>query len=324
MTEPIFDIAHVGHVELYTPVLEESLLFFTESMGMEIVKKTQDSAFLRCWGDYETYSIKLTQNEFPGVGHTALRTTSEAALERRVAAIEQSGRGIGWIDGDFAHGRAYQYYGVDGHLMEIYYQSDRYIPVDELKPPLKNQPQKYTGKGAAVKSLDHINYLAVDPEADGLFLRDTLGMQLTEQIQLDNNEKGGVWYRCMNKSYDVVYTLDHMKTKGRLHHIAFAVETFEEIVRASNLFVNQNVKIEFAPSRHTINQTYFVYVIEPGGNRIEICAGGYLIFDPEFEAVTWTEEDRKRGQYYGNETVSTFHTYGTPTVVGELVEHNKK
>jgi catechol 2,3-dioxygenase len=78
--------------------------------------------------------------------------------------------------------------------------------------------------------------------------------------------------------------------------------------------VDQKVPIEFAPSKHAIQQTYFVYVMEPGGNRIEISSGGYLVFDPDHEVITWTEAERARGQAWGNKTVDSFHTYGTPVV----------
>ena len=44
--------------------------------------------FLRGWGDYQRYSLKLTESELPGLGHIAIRAWSPEALERRVAAIE--------------------------------------------------------------------------------------------------------------------------------------------------------------------------------------------------------------------------------------------
>ncbi len=34
--EPIFDLAHLGHMELLTPKPEESLKFFVDVMGMTI------------------------------------------------------------------------------------------------------------------------------------------------------------------------------------------------------------------------------------------------------------------------------------------------
>ncbi|WAH38068.1 catechol 2,3-dioxygenase [Alicyclobacillus dauci] len=312
--ELMFDVAHVGHVELLTPKHDESLRFFTDIMGLEIAGQNGPSTYLRCWGDYEMYSLKLTQSEQAGVGHTALRAMSPESLDRRVQAIEASGHGIGWIDGDLGHGKAYQFRGPDGHLMELYYDSDRYTAPEHLRPTLKNQPQKFTGRGVAAKHLDHINFLSSNTEADGTFVEEKLGLRLTEQIVLDNGRHPGLWYRATNKSYDLVYTQDATGTRGRLHHIAFGVDTNEGIWRAADIFVDNNVFIEFAPSKHAINQTYFVYVYEPGGNRIEVCAGGYLVLAPDWEPITWTEAERKRGQAWGNATVPSFHTYGTPVV----------
>ncbi len=40
------------------------------------------------------------------------------------------------------------------------------------------------------------------------FIPCVLGMQLTEQIRLNNGARPAVWYRANNKSYEVVYTKD--------------------------------------------------------------------------------------------------------------------
>ena len=72
--------------------------------------------------------------------------------------------------------------------------------------------------------------------------------------------------------------------------------------------------IEAAPSKHGVAQGFFLYGFEPGGNRIEVTTGGYFVFDPDFEAITWTAEERARGQFWGVQTVESFHTYGTPPV----------
>lgn len=315
MTEElIFDIAHLGHVEILTPRPEESLWFFYEVLGMEEVHRSGQSVYLRCIWDYERYSLVLTESPQAGVGHTALRTMSPAALERRVRALKAGGVEGRWIDGDHGHGPAFQFRGPDGHLMELYYETTYYEPPEHLKPLLKNQPQKFTGRGVGVKTLDHINYFSSNPEADGEFVEKCLGLRLTEQIQLDNGRRPGLWYRATNKSYDLVYTLDATGAKGRLHHIAFRVDTNESIWRAADLFNDAGIYIEFAPSKHAINQTYFVYVYEPGGNRIEIASGGYLVLAPDWKPITWTEKERARGQAWGNPTVATFHTYGTPVV----------
>src|SRR5947209_16690559 len=98
-SEPIHDLAHVGHAELLTPYPEESLRFFVELFGMEVEAREGQSVYLRGWGDYQRYSMKLTESELPGLGHTAIRAWSQEALERRVASIGQTGCGVGWIEG---------------------------------------------------------------------------------------------------------------------------------------------------------------------------------------------------------------------------------
>jgi catechol 2,3-dioxygenase len=54
--EPVYDIAHLAHLELLTPKPEESLRFFVEVMGMTESGRKGDSVYLRGWDDYEHYS----------------------------------------------------------------------------------------------------------------------------------------------------------------------------------------------------------------------------------------------------------------------------
>ena len=58
--EPIFDLAHLGHMELLTPKPDASLKFFVDVMGMTVSGQKGDSVYLRGWDDYERYSLKLT------------------------------------------------------------------------------------------------------------------------------------------------------------------------------------------------------------------------------------------------------------------------
>ena len=64
-----------------------------------------------------------------------------------------------------------------------------------------------------------------------------------------------------------------------------------------------------------MQQTFFLYVYEPGGNRVEVDnAGARLMLAPDWQPIVWTEAERKKGQAWGLKTVETFHTYGTPPI----------
>jgi catechol 2,3-dioxygenase len=311
--EPVHDLAHIGHAELFTPRPDDSLRFFEEVLGMEVAAREGQSVFLRGWGDYQRYGLKLTESDGAGLGHMALRAWSPEALERRVAAVEASGLGSGWIDGDLGHGPAYRFTDPDGHVMELYFETEKYEPPEHLRPSLKNQPQRYVGRGAAVKRLDHVNVLAQEVLPNRTFAEEVLGYRLYERIVLDDGTEAGAWLSLSIAAHELIYVADAHRERGRLHHLAFWVDTREEVLRAADLFLDHGVYIEAAPSKHAIAQGFFLYGFEPGGNRIEVTTGGYLVYDPDPEPTVWSEAERARGQAWGVKTVESFHTYGTPS-----------
>src|SRR6266568_694014 len=308
---PMHEIAHLAHVELRTPVLAESLEFFTSYLGLTATGSAGNSVFLRAWDDYEQTTVKLTGHLTSGVGRTNLRAASPDALERRVKAIEATGRGVGWADGDPGYGPTYVFTDPDGHEFGIYYESEWYTPPAELRPSLKNQAQAYPAHGVGVRRLDHVNYLGVEVRPNRDYLRDTLGALVTEQIVLDDGTTAGSWTTFTNKGYDAVYTRDWTGTPGRLHHIAFAADLPRRHhprrgPRPGSRRIHRDGS---AQARHPAD--LLPLRLRAGGNRIELCnAGARLVLAPDWQPVDWTEAERAKGQAWGLKTIKSFHTHG--------------
>ena len=309
------DIAHLGHVEVYTDKYDQSLDFFTRVYGLTLSAEDSASAYLRAWDDYEFHTLKLTRHHTTGVGHIAYRAGSEAALMRRVEAIEASGyQTLGWVEGDLGHGRAFRFEDPFGHVFELYWDTVRYDPAPPERPALKNVAQRYHGRGCCPRRLDHLNLLAGDV-SEFRFMETCLGARVTELIQLDNGRLGGCWFTVNNKTYDLACSEEHGGGQGRLHHVTYATDQREDILRAADIFLENGVHIETGPHKHAIQGTFFLYVWEPAGNRMELAnAGARLILAPDWQPVVWTEADRRKGQAWGLKTIGTFHTHGTPPV----------
>jgi catechol 2,3-dioxygenase len=314
--EPIFDVSHLGHVELLTPKPEESLWFFTHLLSLREVARSGQSVYLRAYGDYALTTLKLTEAAAPGLGHAAFRCSSAAALQRRVQALVQSGSSMGWVDGDIGHGPAHRFTGPDDHQFEVYYEATHNSPEPDTRPYLKNQPERYPHSGARARQLDHVNLLSASVLPNREFFQQWLGFRLSEHIVMDDGLETGAWLRVTNKSYDLVFVADALGAHGRLHHVAFRVDNREDVLRAADLYTENGVLIENGPSKHPTGQTFFLYALEPGGNRIELAAGGFQIFAPDWKPVLWSQAERARGQAWGAPTVASFHTYGTPPVEG--------
>ncbi len=308
------DIAHLGHVEIFTDRYDESLAFFINVYGLSLSAEDETSAYLRAWDDYEFHTLKLSRSDTTGVGHIGYRASSPEALERRVAAIEASGyKTHGWTEGDLGHGPAFRFEDPFGHIFEIYWETRRPDLKDDERPALKNMASRFHGRGCHPRRLDHVNLLAADVAEFRRFMETCLGSRVTEYIQLDNGRIGGCWFTVNNKTYDLACTEEHGGQQGRLHHVTYATDQREDILRAADIMLENGVHIETGPHKHAIQGTFFLYVWEPAGNRIELAnAGARLILAPDWEPVCWTEAERKKGQAWGLKTIETFHTHGTP------------
>ena len=316
--EPIQDIAHLGHVELLTPRPDESLWYFTDILGMEAVHRQGGSAYLRGYGDYATTTLKLTEAATAGVGHIAWRATSPQALDRRVAAIEQSGLGIGWSNGDFGHGKCYRFNDPDGHAMEIYYDEQKYVAPESLRSTLRNLPMKYPESGIGVRKTDHLAVLCKDVAANRIFAQETLGLKLREQVIYDNGATEiGSWMSSCAVHHELAYVVDVKGLSGRLHHFSLWVDDKADVLRAADIMMENGIRIEAGPSKHNNSQAFYLYSYEPGGNRVEIYTSGFFVFAPDFETVVWDEETRGTGVYWGAPLPESFLNYATPAADGD-------
>ncbi len=313
--EPIQDIAHLGHVEILTPRPVESLHFFQEVLGMEVTERQGQSVYLRAWGDYDRHTLKLTESQHAGLGHVGWRAVSPQALERRVQALAANGSGKRWIEGDLGHGPAYQFTDPDGHLMEVYYESEKYRASEAMRSALFNQPQKYIARGAGVRRIDHINLMCRDVPPNRLFLQQILGFKLRELLQPEvDGVEAGAWLSVTPLVHDIAYTRDLIGSQGRFHHVAYWLDNREDILRTADILMEHGIFIEAGPAKHNITQAFYLYLYEPGGNRIEIFSGGYLIFAPDWEPIVWRKAERGRGVYWGGTLPESFRTYATPII----------
>jgi catechol 2,3-dioxygenase len=313
--EPLHEIAHLGSIELMTPEPQKSLWFFREVLGMEVAHEAAGSVYLRGWGDHAMSTLKLTQAAAPGVGCVAWRTTSPEALERRAGALEAAGLGVGWGNGDFGRGRSFRFRDPDGHTMEIYYEEQKYMAPPALRSALKNQPQKYTGRGVGVRRVDHLVLLASDVAGNRRFAQDLLGFQVREQVIFeDGNKEIGAWMSPNAVHHQLAYVTDVKRGHGRFHHMSLWVDNREDVLRAADILCENGIFIEAGPAKHNNGQGFYLYSYEPGGNRVEIYSGSYLVLAPDWQPVTWNEVERGPGTYWGGALPDSFIQYGTPDV----------
>jgi catechol 2,3-dioxygenase len=300
----IADIAHIGHAELLTPDLAASTEFFTDVLGMSVVESDAAAVYLRGYGQYQLTDLRLTAADAPGLGHLGLRAVSQAALDRCVAALERTEHGLGWSGADVGHGPAFRFTDQTGHVLEVYWEVQRAARRD-----------RRGSAGVGVKRVDHVSLLSADVLSDRRLAENALGYRLLDRVLDDHGVEVGAWMSTSIAPLELVYVADLPRTPPRLHHVAFWVDTREEVLRAADVFADHGIAIEVPPAQHGIGASFFLYAFEPGGNRVEVTTGADFVHDPDPPLRTWTAAERARGVGWGTRFPASWRTYGTPPVV---------
>lgn len=312
--EPCFDVAQLAHVEILSPRLDETVWFFKDLLGLQETARDATSVYLRAYEDFYHHTLKVTDAPHPGLGHVAWRSSSAPALARRVAALDATGLGRGWTESEVGQGPTFRFTTPDGHPMEIFWET-KYAPIPaHLASSLRNRPQKRPLQGVPVRRLDHVNLFVSDVSVNRQFMQEHLGFRLREGKVLDDGTEVGAWMSVTNLVHDIALMRDTSGARGRFHHVAYWYGYPQHLMDIAEHLRDYDIHIEAGPAKHGTTQAYFLYCYEPGGNRVELFGDtGYLIFDPTWSPVIWSEADLAVSSiWFGGTLPETFYQYGTP------------
>lgn len=310
-----FEISHLARVELLSPKPQDTVDFFTKFLGMRITHTEGGSVYLRAYEDPYQWSLKVTESKQAGLGHAALRTTSPEALERRAESIKNANVEGTWGESDFGYGKTFSYQSPDGHNLDLLWEVEKYKAPAELQSKILTRPSKKPLQGIPVKRIDHLNLLSSDVTAVKDSFERHLGFETRERV-VDGDVEIGAWMSTNILGHEVACLRDAQGERGKLHHVAFYYGTGQHNIDAAEMFREYDIRIEAGPDRHGITQGQFLYVFEPGGNRIELFGEpGILQLEPDYETRTWLMEDIDTGLAIGGAKLpfETYFTYGTPS-----------
>ncbi len=314
------EIAHLAHAELFTPDLEGSLYFFEHLLGMRETAREGDSVYLRCYEDPYHHSLKVTAADQPGLGMLGWRTTSRDAFDRRTAALDSAGLGVGPSQGDVGVGETFRFDSPDGHHMELVWDVEKYRAPAELRSKILTRQSKRPLQGLPPRRLDHVNLMAADVTEQKLMLEQTLGFG-TRELVVDGDVEMGAWLSVNALGHELALMKDATGSHGRLHHLAFWYGVPQHNTDFAEICREYDIRIEAGPDVHGVTQGAFLYVFEPGGNRIELFGNaGILQFEPDYETRVWDMQEFATGAGLavgGTVMPAEFLLYGTPVAEGQ-------
>ena len=161
----------------------------------------------------------------------------------------------------------------------------------------RNRPQRYITRGAGARRIDHVTFNTDDPFRDANWFAETLGFRFMEFAKLDHADVVvTALVSSTPMSHDLGLVLDAVDRtgklsgiRGRANHVAFVGSTAARtaLLRTADLYREAGLEIEYGPGKHGVGENLFLYVREPGGMRVELFSGGYMLYAPDIFPFEW-------------------------------------
>lgn len=288
-------IMRIGRAELRVLDLEEAINYYTNIIGLEVVGRSPGRAYLKAWDEFDHHSLILQEADSSGLDHFAFKVQSEADLEFYEKRVEQFGCTLKRISKDtrLAEGEAIRFTLPTGHQMELYHDIKQLGKKTSILNP---HPFPDETKGIAPHRFDHVLLIGEDVKTVTRLFTEALDMFQSERIMtMDGEDMVGSFIHAQNgKAHDIAFIKG---PDNKLHHAAFKVETWFDVLKAADLLARYDVPIEVTPTRHAMTRAETTYFFDPSGNRNEAYSGGYITY-PDSPTITWTEDKIAQGIFY--------------------------
>lgn len=307
-------VMRIGHANLRVMDMEAALKHYENVLGMKVtLRDAAGNVYLKCWDEWDKYSLILTQSDRAGLNHVAYKVQNDADLDSLQARIEAWGVKTTMLPegSQPTVGRMLQFNLPSGHEMRLYAKKECVgTDVGSLNP----DPWPDGLKGAGAHWIDHCLLMCeMNPEAgintvedNTRFMAECMDFFLTEQILVgpEGNMQAATWMARSTTPHDIAFVGG--PTSG-LHHIAFFLDSWHDVLKAADVMAKNKVRIDVAPTRHGITRGETIYFFDPSGNRNETFAGlGYLA-QPDRPVTTWSEDRLGSGIFYHTgELVASF------------------
>ena len=292
---PLSGVLRLGYVHARVTDMTDAKSHYGSTMGLYPVHEEPGKIYYKGWDEYDHHSVVLEEG---GVG--LVKLGFKVADPADIGNIEIAAGAFGCVTERMSAGENLEV--SDGlrivtpseHVIEIYHGMTAVgSEVGSINPDVF--PRHLVGVGAP--RVDHALITAADVKEMERFFADVLGFYPTERVVTsldDDADYVGTWMTAGNNVHDIAVING---PNGKLHHFAFELRDWSEIVRAGQLFAMDDVSLDIGPTQHGITRGATIYYFDPAGNRNEVFAGGYRAF-PDKPTNIWTVDQLAKGIFY--------------------------
>ena len=286
-------VLRLAHVDISAPDLELAAAYYTQVLGLDLVERTDDRLFFKCWDERDHHCLAIRYDPRLGIDRFAFKVEFEDDLDEIEAKVEAYGIHVERISKgeEIGQGESIRFGTPSGHQMELVHDVTK---VGGRLPLVNPWPVPQGLTGIAPPRMDHVLVGAEEVGEMLHFMQATMDFHLTEQLLSNEGHVMGVFLSRSGRPHDIAVI---QGLNGSLHHFSFWLDDWDHVRRAADILAYNAIPIDIGPTRHGITRGNTIYFFDPMGTRNEVFTGGYRA-DPDFPTITWTEDNLGRAIFY--------------------------
>lgn len=249
----------LGYVALTVTDIEKSIQYYRDLVGLDLVERVENGpAFLSCSQDH--HNVVLYEGKEAGLKRVAFEVESEEELEKAFEHFTK--QGLNPVEVDESETKMLR------QRKTIRFQDPYAGTTFELYNDMMYLARIYTPTVANIARLGHVVINVVKYEEMVDFMLKVMNFRASDFV-------GDVTFmRCFPNPYHHSFGVSRARgDKDELHHVNFMVTDVDDVGKAKNRMIKNDVEIVFGPGRHRPSDSIFIYFLDPDGMTTEYSFG---------------------------------------------------
>lgn len=257
----MINLTDLAYVRIGTRDLDRQLDFAQDIVGLELIKREGDTAYLRA--DNRHHCLAFVQGDQIGPLAHAFTLAGPAELDAAAAQLEAAGYQVTRGTADEAQARRVR------DFISFVAPGDNRIELVVGQVHVESRPVRWA-RPAGITEFGHIGIEVPDVLEAHAFWTTHFNIKVSDWIGTS---------ACLTRFDPVHHKLALFKDVTGLGHVNFQVGTIDDIMRSWHFLEDNDVEIEMGPGRHPQSTAIFLYFKGPEGMTWEYSFGVRLIPD---------------------------------------------
>ena len=285
-------VSAIGHATFETPDLDRIVDYYQNVLGLVLVDRVGDTAYLASPLDY--HSVLLKQGSTARCTQITLQLPQDADLNDVAKQLTANGLSP-----------KLETHSQPSTPGMISFDGPDDICVGLIRT--RDVPQKAMPVGIGPRKLGHIAFNVHDVQGSVDFFTKLLGFRVSDWM--------GDFFAFLRCGPDH-HTINLLHGKAnKMHHIAFEAKDWEHIRTACDFLGKQKIPLIWGPGRHGIGHNIFIYHHTPDGQIMELYTDLDHMSDEAsgaFDPRPWHEDNPQRPKVW-QPGPQTSNIWGIPT-----------